>query len=305
MKKVLLIIILFMIVKTSIGQQFTDLRGDYLGQAPPGDTPVVFAHGIVSNEYQAHSAPAFSPDGNQVFWQENKRPKSDNEKWQCFFKTMRRVDNIWTAPEVSPFAGSTIFSADGKRVFFNKDSLGPYFAENQGNKWSEPKSTGLLPRFPDLKFAAFLSIASNGTLYFVAHLEGLSANAGIYRSELVNCEYAKPEPLPGNINLPPFRNWTPFIAPDESYLIFCSTRGLPKNDQGDLFISFHKPDGSWTDPVNLGEPVNSKVLERFPSISTDGRYMFFTRDTPEYDEDVYWVSAKIIDKLREKSNAKK
>lgn len=41
---------------------------DYLGQTPPGDTPVVFARGIVSDSLQQHGVPSFSPDGNEVFW---------------------------------------------------------------------------------------------------------------------------------------------------------------------------------------------------------------------------------------------
>ena len=57
--------------------KFPVLKGDYLGQNPPYDTPVVFARGIVSDNNQQHSAPSFSPDGNIVFWQTNRRPKDD------------------------------------------------------------------------------------------------------------------------------------------------------------------------------------------------------------------------------------
>jgi hypothetical protein len=55
----------------------------------------------------------------------------------------------------------------------------------------------------------------------------------------------------------------------------------------------------------LGEPINTNTTERFPAVSPDGKYLFFTRWTPDHDEDVFWVSAKIIDRLREKSNMKK
>jgi hypothetical protein len=79
----------------------------------------------------------------------------------------------------------------------------------------------------------------------------------------------------------------------------------PKDDYGDLYICFRQPDGNWTDRINLGDRINSKGLERFPSVSPDGKYLFFTRDTPGTEEDVYWVSAKIIDRLRVKSNMKK
>jgi hypothetical protein len=75
----------------------------------------------------------------------------------------------------------------------------------------------------------------------------------------------------------------------------------PKDDYGDLYVCFRQPDGTWTDRVSLGEPINSKALERFPTVSPDGKYLFFTRWTPEHDEDVFWVSAGIIEQLKAKT----
>ena len=193
-----------------------------------------------------------------------------------------------------------------QRIYFADKENGLSFVEKQGNSWSEPKSLGLVARFPELKEAFFPSIAHNGTIYFMGYVEGQWNNIGIYRSELINGEYTKPELLPPSINAPGgMRNWAPFIAPDESYLIFCSTRGLPEYDQGDLYTCFRQPDGSWTEPVTLDAPINTNQMERFSNVSSDGKYLFFTRDTPGYDEDVYWVSAKIIERLREKNIIKK
>ena len=288
-------------------QEFPVLKGDYLGQTPPTDTPVVFARGIISDEYCQHGAPSFSPDGNEVFWQTNRRPISKNEKWLNYPMTMRRIGDRWTAPEISPYGNMAVFSPDGKRLYFLAKEGNDYnYIEKQGNSWSQPKSVGLVSRYPEIKCVTFPSIARNGTIYFVGYVSGQWQNAGIYRAELINGDYAKPELLPPSINFPGgIRNWVPFIAPDESYLIFCSTRGLPQNDQGDLHICFRQPDGSWTDPINMGAPINTSQMERFSAVSPDGKYLFFTRDTPGYDEDVYWVSAKIIDRLREKNIIKK
>lgn len=308
MKKGLMIIILSLIVKSSFGQQFVDLKGDYLGQTPPEDTPVVFARGIISTVYQEHGTPAFSPKGNEVFWQTNRL--DSEKKWLISVMTMRRTEGSWTAPEVTPYVNGPVFSPDGNRLYFGSKDKGddPYYIEKQGNSWGEPKYIGLIARFPEMQRAAQLSITSNGTLYFIGYAEGkdLWQNYGIYRMALINGEYAKPELLPTNINAPGgIRNLSPFIAPDESYLIFCSTRGLSKNDQGDLHICFRQPNGNWTDPLNMGTQINTSQMERYSSVSSDGKYLFFTRDTPGYDEDVYWVSAKIIDRLKEKSNIKK
>jgi hypothetical protein len=202
------------------------------------------------------------------------------------------------------------FSPDGHRVYFfaprpgsdaaqnNESTLDIWVAEKQGDAWSEPKCLKLVARYPELREAAMPRIARNGTLYFIGYAPGTKSNHGIYRSELVNGEYAKPQLLPRSINLPPSLNWAPFIAPDEGYLLFSSNRTGSFDDYGDLYISRRLADGSWTDPVSLGEPVNTPRQEVFPGLSPDGKYLFFCRDTPGHQNDVYWVSAASIPALR-------
>ena len=301
----------------SIEVDFHNLTGEYFGQTPPGTTPQVFARGIVSTEYQEHGSPSFSPDGNEVFWRENRRPDSDNKEWQGFNLTIQRKNGRWTAPYVDArFDGRfvlPVFSADGRTAYFSAARPGSgaapasqpdfdiWFVEKHGEDWSEPQCLNLVARYPELRWAGFptmFSITRNGTLYFMGYTPGTLNDYGIYRTELVHGEYAKPELLPRSITLPPFLNWTPFIAPDESYLLFSSNRRDPEHDDGDLYISRRQPDGSWTDPVSLGEPVNSPTQERFPSVSLDGKYLFFTRWTPDHDEDVFWVDAVSIPALR-------
>ena len=302
MKRILSIVSTLFIMQICNAQT----SSDYLGQTPPGDTPMVFARGIVSDKYQQHGAPSFSPDGNVIFWQTNWRPASDTGKWLTFSMIIQRMRDKWTAPQISPYSSMPFFSHDGERIYFNNEKNDISFVEKKGNGWSEPKNVGLVSRFPELKMAFFPSIARNGTIYFMGYAEGQWNNFGIYRTEFINGEYAKPELLPPCINAPGgIRNWAPFIAPDESYLIFCSTRGLNEYDEGDLFLCFRWSDGSWTDPINMGSLINTGQMERFSSLSPDGKYLFFTRDTPGFDEDIYWVKADIIEKLKEKVTREK
>ncbi len=78
---------------------------------------------------------------------------------------------------------------------------------------------------------------------------------------------------------------------------------VEKTDRyGDIYISRRMSDGSWADPVNLGEPVNTDQQERFQMVSPDGKYLFFTRPTPGHDQDVYWVDAATIPALRPMTN---
>ena len=303
MKKRLLILMFVIIAQSSFGQQFTDLYGDYLGQTPPGETPVVFARGIVSTELQNHGFPSFTPDGNQVFWQANRRPRNENEKWFAQSMTMQRIGDRWTTPEVSSYGHTPIVSPDGKRLYFGSTGEGddPYFYEKQGDTWSEGKSIRIISRFPELKYIYNLSVTRNGTLYFIGHSEGLGTrnSYGVFRMELIDGEYTKPELLPSSINMPDNTlNWTPFVAPDESYLVFSSNRSGSLDEYGDLYVCFRNTDRSWSEAISLGETINTCQQERFPAVSPDGKYLFFTRWTPDYDEDVFWVSSKVIDEIK-------
>lgn len=317
MKKGTLIIFLILIIKSSFGQEFTDLYGDYLGQTPPGDTPLVFAPGIVSTDSLIeHSAPAFSRDGKEVFWWVVRSPKTSNEKWSSWGLTMRCIDGKWTVPEATPYYGGPTFSIDGKRLYFaglypDKKSDGPYFIEQQGEIWSQPKNLGIVARFPEIKGAGGFSITRNGTFYFNGDTGGKEQikDNRIFRVKLVNGLYTKLESLPDSINLSPYINMFPLIAPDESYLIFSSNRNGSLGS-GDLYISFHNIDkDTWTEPINMGAPINTDKDERLPGLSPDGKYLFFTRltrsNSQDFDHDIFWVSAEIIDKLKEKYNIKK
>ena len=286
---------------------FTDLYGDYLGQTPPGDTPVVFAPGIVSTIYMEHSALAFSPDGDEVFWRVAKGFISDPDL-SVVPKTMKRIGDRWTVPMDSPYGGSPFFSPDGKRLYFSHllpdgKADGPYFVEKQGNGWSEPKNIGLVARFPELKSVYGPTITRDGTLYFAGDTagKGMLKDHLLYRARLRNGEYTELELLPRRINLPHYWNYSPFIAPDESYLIFSSNRPGSLDEHGDLYISFRDiSTDTWSEPVNMGEPINTGGQESSPGLSPDGKYLFFTGPNANRQADIFWVSAGIIDRLKAK-----
>ena len=114
MKTKSLIFILILIANFSFGQEFTDLYGDYLGQTPPGDTAVIFAPGVVSTDIRQHSAPAFSPDGNEVYWMVQRLPTSSDPNYHYYGMGMRRINNRWTVPDrCDLFESGPAFSKKG------------------------------------------------------------------------------------------------------------------------------------------------------------------------------------------------
>jgi len=284
---------------------YSDINWAYLGQTPPDTIPIVFAPGIISTDSTIeHGSPAFSPDGNEVFWQSNKRHK--DKETEIYGMYMKCVDGHWTEPETSPFGEMPVFSLDGQRLYFlpskenRKERRGPYYVEKYNNSWSYLGCMDFISQFPEIKYTYSLSFAADGTMYFFGHAEGLETmnNFGIYRSELVNGNYSKPELLPQSINATDgVLNWTPTIAHDESYLLFSSNR---HNSQQDIYICFKLADNSWSEAYPFGEEINTSRGERFPKLSPDGRYLFFTRWVEPGNEDIMWVSSKVIDNLRKR-----
>ena len=146
--------------------------------------------------------------------------------------------------------------------------------------------------------------AKNGNLYFDYGEADATGEFvwDIYFSEYQNGAYKVPVKMAFGINGEK-TDWCPWVAPDESYLIWSSHREGEVGN-GDLYISFRQANGPWGRPVNMGIEVNTSGQERFPSVSPDGKFLFFARhkDRITYS-DIYWMSASVIDTLREKARA--
>ena len=88
------------------------------------------------------------------------------------------------------------------------------------------------------------------------------------------------------------------MSPNEDYVIFADRHDGGHGDF-DLYISFKTTDDSWGYPINMGPDINTALRERFPTVSPDGKYLFFMRHTKT--QDFFWVSTDILLKLKSKS----
>ncbi|CAN5394549.1 hypothetical protein BH10BAC4_BH10BAC4_03520 [soil metagenome] len=89
-------------------------------------------------------------------------------------------------------------------------------------------------------------------------------------------KWMKPVSVSANINSR-FNEGTCSISADGRQLIFTSCVGRRGYGSCDLFES-RKVGEEWTKPVNLGPEVNSPAWESQPSLSADGRMLFFVSD---------------------------
>jgi Tol biopolymer transport system component len=254
--------------------------------------PEVFAPGIVSVTGSWDAAISFSPDGKELYF--SRRETLDGGENRILFMEVR--DGVWTRPALAPFARDVVeyeafVAPDGKRVFFHSDRPTSLERDTPGKIWySERGPTGWgVPRYLTTRinggWVMFVTAAANNTLYFNAVYD---RSLGIYRSALVDGEYQTPELVTLETGSP--RGAHPFIAPDESYLIFDAQPEGPGKSA--LYLSFRR-DKKWTKAVKFGPTINATSTEAIAAVSPDGKYLFFGRNN-----DIYWVDARVIQELR-------
>lgn len=256
---------------------FPVLEGPYIGQNPPGLTPEVFAPGIVSKEHRDWTG-RFTPDMNEYYFTRNNKKSRKSTT-----VVLKSENNRWHETVLGARMGGSI-SPDGKTMY-----SGNQYRERTENGWSELKSLGSL--FEDIRIMV-LTASSNGTYVF----DEAEEIGTIRYSRLIDGNREAPKAFGKEINT---GKWTahPFIAPDDSFIIWDSEREGGYGDS-DLYISFQQRDGSWGAAINLGDKINTEGPDTGGVVSPDGKYFFFNRKMSAEDSDVYWVDAQIFETLR-------
>jgi hypothetical protein len=295
----------------------------YLGQPAPALLPERFAPGIVSTGAIELNA-VFAPDGREFLFTR----LIDGGEEEGYPGRTRPVmhhsvfeDGRWSAPRplllypggalavavdmaISPDGGELVFAGRHPHEFSSGEPVFDLWKSRRTDRgWSI--ATVLPPPVRSPASEIYSVLVSDGSIYFTSNRPGGFAEGGrfdVYRAQRVpDGGFAEPVNVGPPINSASGIGDT-FVAPDESYLIFASSRPGGYG-QGDLYVSFRRADGAWTDPVNLGDGINTKDTEFCPMVSPDGRYLFFSRRwgsgwATATGGDVFWVDAVILDRFR-------
>ncbi len=331
MKWGLLVVFLFLFCSTQ--NEFPVLRGDDLGQKSPGKEAELFAPGVVSTGMYNRDI-AIMPDGSEIYF----GVVLGRYDLTAIVVT-KRVNGKWSEPEVTEFSNNPewfdlepCISPDGQKLFFlsnrpdtangefKKGDEDIWVMDRVEDGWSEPYNLGPPVNSNDEEY--FPSVTNDGTIYFTRQEKG-SPIGFIYRSRLKNGKYTEPEKLPEQVNSGQAQ-YNAFVAPDESYIIV-PVYGREDSFGGtDYYISFRDQNDRWTEPLNMGEKINSSARSEYsPFVSRDGNYLFFMSDKlPEGDKpdrltyeklkklfksplngnpNIFWIDAKIIEDLKQKA----
>ena len=276
---------------SSLAEEPAALAGPYFGQKPPGLEAEIFAPGPVSQIGRYEFAISFAPGGERLLF----TVQNADGTMEVLHSEVR--DGSWTPPEpVSLAAGArkdemeAFFARDGKTVYFAPYDEGLdvriWQVEIDGDAWVNPEQlAGPIADAP----AFFPTSATSGALYYSNILEQKP-----YRAVRTDDGSWQVEPLAIAFVI------HTFVAPDESFVLV-DARADDSLGKADIYVAFATEDGGWTVPINLGEGVNSEYAETCPSLSDDGKYLFFSRyNEPDEVAQIYWVDSQVIRNARDR-----
>ena len=269
--------------------------------AGPAPDARLFAEGVVSTE-DDESNGSFSPDGAEYYFTKF-NPYTTAARWGLLCVTRFR-DGRWTAPESLPFSGLNLdfaprLSADGRTLYFSSSRPAPgktahvlriWSVARTAGGWAEPEVLPAPVNAPDTASNYSASVTRDGTIYFASTRDG-SGRPHVYRARFAAGAYAEPEKLGPEINSD-VNDEDPFVSPDERLLVFSSKGDGPHSDKdrpetiagggvlyarADLYASVSSG-GRWSPARHLGNGVNTFADESSPSLTPNGRYLFFTSE---------------------------
>jgi Tol biopolymer transport system component len=178
-------------------------------------------------------------------------------------------------------------NADGNEIFFSRsenDKATVFHTKYQSGAWSKPVVASFSGKYLERPFTDQL-----------VHAAYVSSDEDIYASGLVvfkkhDSGYGMKEKLH-----PDVIGNHPAISHAGDFIVF-SNRTNDGFGGTDLYVIYKNDDDSWSAPINLGKTINTSNVESSPTISQDGRFLFFSRNG-----DIWWISTIIIDILKQKS----
>jgi len=225
----------------------------------------------------------------------------DGSFYEDIYVSHRKSDGTWTSAQklfslinTSSNEATIGLSPDGQKVYIYKDSNGGdlYYSTLTGETWSGLTAFG--EEVNSSYFESHISVSSDGnSMFFTSDRPGGLGGNDLYRCvKLPNGKWSKPLNLGPKINTK-YNEDAPYLHPDGKKLFF-SSEG--HNSMGGLDIMYSEistdenGNMAWSEPTNLGVPLNTPDDDEFYFPSINGKHAYFSSAREEGgfgDHDIY------------------
>lgn len=239
------------------------------------------------NAFVMQYFPVLTADQQQLIFTRRMGSGGDDDEDLVISKKDKR--GRWTTPEsISPNINSNLnegtctISADGRKLIFTScvgrqgyGSCDLFQSELVGDTWTKPKNLG--PNVNSSEWESQPSLSADGrTLYFVSDRRGGVGRRDIWVTQLNDKgEWTKARNLGKPVNTI-YDEISPFIHVNNRVLYFASN-GLVGFGGYDIFFSERDSTG-WSDPKNLGSPINNHEDQFSLYITSDGKKGYYSHE---------------------------
>ncbi|MFL5763604.1 MAG: hypothetical protein ACJ77K_06645 [Bacteroidia bacterium] len=213
-----------------------------------------------------------------------------------------RKDKKWQAPVLMDTTintpvhdAGTGLSADAERLLIYRTSKdlrsGDIYESNFVNsKWSAPQMLGSIVNDPDYAETSACYSPDGNTIFFSSNRPGGYGGKDLYLvRKLPNGSWGAPYNLGPTINTE-YNEDAPFVHPVGNILFF-SSEGHRNMGGYDIFKSTFDETGNFSEPQNMGCPINTVDDDIFFVLNTDASYGYFSseREGGFGSQDIYSV----------------
>ena len=197
---------------------------------------------------------------------------------------------VWGAPEslskninTKLNEGTSTISADGRKLIFTScigregyGSCDLYESVKVGEEWTKPKNLG--PNVNSSEWESQPSLSADGrTLYFISDRRGGVGRRDIWESHLTaQGQWTKAKNIGKPVNTL-YDEISPFIHVNNRVLYFASN-GLVGFGGYDIYFSEKDSSGAWTNPKNIGSPINNHEDQFSLFITADGQKGYYSHE---------------------------
>lgn len=150
-----------------------------------------------------------------------------------------------------------------------------------------PQNLGNKVNSRDMEY--FPSISADGNTLVFTHraMEGEDSDEDFWvtNRDTASGEWQKAEPLRGFLNTE-LNEGAQSLNSSGNIIFFAACERPEGVGSCDIYASFYRGKGIWSKPMNLGSKINTAIWESQPSISSDGRTLYFVRGKSSYDKNI-------------------